>query len=166
MISVKGFNAAFKELERTKAKGKKMVRTVAMQMAGMIAEDARAGVPVDLGTLKASIGTRELENGAVVFVGEAHGAFQEFGTILYVDIPPELAEEAKKYKGYKNKNSEDFLEAIKAWCLRKGIEERAAYPIAMTILKKGLHPQPYFYPAINKNREKLASLIQKELDNA
>lgn len=165
MIGIKGLDAAIRELERTRQKGKKMVRTVAMQLAKMIAEDAKAGVPVDMGVLKNSIGTRELENGAVVYVGEAYGAFQEFGTGIYVEVPPELADEAKKFKGYKEKNSGDFLHAIREWCVRKGIDERAAYPIAMSILRKGLHAKPYFYPAIQKNKEKLASLIQKQLDN-
>lgn len=164
MAKIKGLDQAYRQLQDLRRKSVNAGKKGALTLAKLIAQDAQAGVPVDLGMLKASIGTAELENGAVVYVGEAYGAFQEFGTGIYVSVPPELAEEAQKFKGYKAGNSSDFIEEIRAWCVRHGIDERAAYPIAMSILRKGLKPQPYFYPAIQKNKDKLVSLVQQELD--
>ena len=58
-----------------------------------------------------------------------------------------MQEIANQYKGGQGGKFSDMIEALKDWCRRKGIPEEAVYPIAMKILKYGLEPQPYLYPA-------------------
>ena len=45
----------------------------------------------------------------------------------------------------------------------KGIPENAAYPIFMSILKKGQEPQPYLYPAFVKGGTQYLKDLKKLL---
>lgn len=164
MAGLKGIQAAYRELTRLEARSKKAVQVGAMRVAKRIAEDAAANVPVDLGAIKNSIGTEQTETGAKVFVGAPHAAFQEFGTGVQIAVPAELAEDARQFQGYQSGNFEQFVEDIRGWCTRHGISESAAFPIAAAILRRGLKPQPFFYPAILKHKGDVVVEVQKELD--
>jgi hypothetical protein len=37
------------------------------------------------------------------------------------------------------------------WCKRKGIDEKAAYPIARKIIINGIKQRPFLYPSVIKN---------------
>lgn len=163
-ISIKGVEKLLNQIKKREALIWPTVIQVVNEYVDLMIADAKANAPEDLGDVKSSIGKEA--NGelrVVFFVGSAHGAIQEFGTLGYVDVPPELEEEAQKFKGYKGGDFEEFLEAIRAWCQRKGIDEKAAYPIAVNILRKGLKPQPFFYPAYLKYKDKMLQEIDTRL---
>ena len=48
-------------------------------------------------------------------------------------------------------NFKEMVKSIMVWCGRKGIDEKAAYPIARKIMIQGVRPRPFLYPAVNKN---------------
>jgi len=127
--------------------------------------DAKANAPRDLFNLVNSIDKENRDNGwtVVFFVGEEHGAFQEFGTGSKAVVPPELETEASKFKGYKDGNFEEFVANIREWCSRNGIDPAAAWPIAVSILNRGLRPQPYFYPAYLKYRDTIIPDVRERL---
>lgn len=163
-INLKGVEKLLKEVRRREALIWPTVMEVVNEYVDRMIADAKANAPEDLGDTKGSIGKENDGNMKVIFfVGSAHGAIQEFGTLGYMDVPPELEEEAQKFKGYKGGDFEEFLDAIKAWCQRKGIDENAAYPIAVNILRNGLKPQPFFYPAYRKYKESMLEEIDKRL---
>lgn len=140
----------------------KLVKAIAQSTADTIVLEAKKNAPKDTGKLAQSIGKEVKEGGntVIVFVGATHGVFIEFGTGTYVSVPPELKEEALQFKGYKSGNFEEFLRDIREWCRRKGIEESAAYPIAVSILRRGIKPQPYFYPAYLKGRDSIKPKLE------
>lgn len=110
-------------------------------------------------------------------VGVPYGAYVEWGTGTYVSVPAELQSLAITFKGKGKSGGKsgdfedsDFFKAILDWVRKKGIaygatfsvktrrrtgnknanaeaDKQAAYVIAMSILKKGIKPQPYLYPA-------------------
>ena len=71
----------------------------------------------------------------------------EFGTGTKVQVPAEFSDMAKSFQSGSKGNFKQALENIKLWCKKKGIDEKAAYPILLSILRVGVNPQPFFYPA-------------------
>jgi hypothetical protein len=102
-----------------------------LETAEEIAVEARANVThldaFDTGALFESIQVHESPKGmqVVVFSDAKHAPFIEFGTAPH--FPP--------------------LAAIRAWCIRKGIPEGAAFPIARAISERGTPERPWLYPA-------------------
>lgn len=129
-----------------------------------IAADAQQAAPVDLGQLQNSIlpVTGEKMHKEVV-VSAPHAAYVEFGTGAKVMIPPGLEEYAAQFKGKTGGTFEEMVEAIKGWCTRHGIDPKAAYPIALNILRNGRAPQPFLFPAVEAERPKLIQRLKSLL---
>lgn len=157
MAQIRGLDALRRQLralpDQIRAEGMKSINAA----VDLMIADAKANAPEDLSRLINSISKENSTDGwaVVFFVGEPHGAFQEFGTVKRVSVPAELESEAQKFKGYQTGSFEEFLEDLKGWCLRKGIDVSAAYPIAISILNRGVAPQPYFYPAYLKYKDSI-----------
>ena len=122
--------------------------------------DAKQLVPVDEGRLKGSIFQEPGRLAVTVGASANYAAFQEFGTrkfaaIYIATLPKDWQSFARQYKGGSNGTFHDFVMSLMGWCKRHGISEKAAYPIALKILKNGLMPREFLYPAFNKNKEQL-----------
>lgn len=166
-MKINGLDKLLRDIDRLENKAEDDAMIVINENVDKMIIDARSNAPKDLGRLIDSIDKEKNGDSAVYFyVGEDYGAFQEFGTGTYVKVPNELADVAQDFKGYKSGNWSEFYEAIKDWCLRQGIPENAAYPIAMSILRKGLKPQPYFYPAFLKNKDNILTDLEKRLERS
>lgn len=154
MARIKGLDALRKTLSNFRQNAEKEAKTAMQEAVSKMITDAKSYAPRDLFNLVNSIDKEDRDNGwtVVFFVGEAHGAFMEFGTGPRVDVPPELSAVAADFKGYKSGSFDEFVGNIREWCARKGIDTDAAYVIALSILNKGLAPRPYFYPAYLKYR--------------
>lgn len=128
---------------------------------------------------------------AEITVGANYAAYIEFGTRKFAanyvgSLPKEWKEMAARFKGGGGKKGSfyEFLLVIVQWVKRKGItgtysvktqrrtgkksnfdseDMSAAYPIALSILRKGIKPQPYLFPAVMKTKEKLIERIKKTL---
>ena len=149
--SVQGMASLLRKLNRLG--DAKEIDAITEGAAMEIQLDAVQRAPVDLGKLRQSIHQRKVSDKIYqVVVGVNYGPFVEFGTGPQVKVPIELSTMALKFKGGNGGSFADGLESIKDWCRKKGIEESAAYPIFMSILKKGMRPQPYLYPAFVKGR--------------
>ena len=90
-----------------------------------------------------SVSTKGLS--VVVFSNSKHAPFIEFGTAPH--FPP--------------------LDAIRAWCRRKGIPETAAFPIARAISERGTPERPWLYPAykvgMRRHVERIRAFVGAEL---
>ena len=164
---------------------KEDIKTVLSSSANIIVNNAKRKAPANYGKLKQSIGNEAKKEGLeqVVYVGETYGVFVEFGTKTYVKVPIGFESIAMKFKGYKSGDLDEFLENIRAWAKKKGIgssysiksknrvnnkysrnnEDAAAFMIAMTILRKGIKPQPFIIPAFIKERDKIPKKMDKML---
>ena len=76
-----------------------------------------------------------------------YAGYMEFGTGTKVQVPAEFSDMAKSFQSGGKGNFKQALENINLWCKKKGIDEKAAYPILLSILRVGVNPQPFFYPA-------------------
>jgi hypothetical protein len=128
---------------------------------------AKTDAPADQGALRGSItyypaGPMKYEIVAQKF----YAPFMEFGTKgKYTPIPGTEAI-AAEFKGYKGGDFMELLRMIVRWVKRKGItgtysvktrkrsgnkinqfaeDYSAAWPIAMSILKNGVNPHPFFF---------------------
>lgn len=125
---------------------------------------AKRDAPVDQGTLKNSISYLINGNNIEIVSNVFYSPFMEFGTKgKYRSIPGTEAI-AAQFKGFKGGDFATMLKFIKAWVKRKGIgaeltksgkpsksqntlaaQDRVAWLIAMSILKHGVNPHPFFF---------------------
>jgi hypothetical protein len=149
---------------------------------------ARRDTPIDQGSLKRSISyfkQREFEYSVIAQI--FYSPFIEFGTKgKYRPIPGTEAI-AAAFKGYKGGNFQQMLKAIAAWVKRKGIAGRfsvktrrrigskatqqsedlkAAWPIALSILRNGINPHPYFFKQSEIVWPKMVERIKRQIETA
>lgn len=123
--------------------------------------DAKRMAPKNLGTLSQSLQidiSQPLSKS--VFSTSSYAPYVEFGTGGRVSIPQGWEDEAAQFKGKGSGTMKEFIQALKDWCIRKGIDPKAAYPMAVSILRKGVRPQPFFVPAYEKEKPKLLQRIK------
>lgn len=150
--TIKGIDKVIKELKKFGNEADELIGETTSLIADEIVLDAKARAPKDKGKLAQSIHKEKInELNYKVVVGLEYGAYIEFGTGVKISIPAELQDQASKFKGKKGSFKEG-LQSIKDWCKSKGIDEKYAYPIFISILQKGITPQPFLYPAYVKGR--------------
>lgn len=105
-------------------------------------------VPVNFAGLKDSIQPKKVNDLTWEVVATAdYAGYVEFGTGSKVYVPKEMQDMANAIRGKKGGSIDEALKSMKDWCHAKGIDERAAWPILMSILDEGLRPRPYLYPS-------------------
>lgn len=152
-----------------------------------VARDAKQLAPVDEGLLKNSIASTSTRLNVTISVNVDYAAYLEFGTrkfaAAYVaTLPPDWQAFAAQYKGPGGGSFDEFVARLTSWVKRKGFasqatagsnrsksaasiagEEHAAYRIALSILRNGIRPHPYLFPAFEKNRPQLLKNLQNLL---
>jgi len=187
--SVTGVPELIAKLTRLGTEGARTAKASVSVVADLIVADAKSNAPADLGTIRQNIGQTTTQEGEVtmsrVFSAAPESAFQEFGTGGKVEVPEFMADIAAQFKGKSSGDFEAFVKALTGWVKRKGInpvgsyqvstrsritrggkkdiDEQTAYAIARSILKNGLKPQPFLYPAYIKNIGKLELMLQTAL---
>lgn len=163
-MAVKGLQKVLKNLQKFGAEAAVEVDKTTELIVKDIVADAKINAPKDMGKLAQSIYEVALgESNYKVVVGASYGAYVEFGTWIKVQVPSEMQEIASQFKNKKSGSFETGLRSIKDWCKNKGIDESAAYPIFISILNKGIQPQPYLYPAFVKGRKEYKKDLKKLL---
>jgi len=165
-MQLKGINSVISDLRKYGKEAEKDIEGVTELVARNIEKNAKQSAPANFGKLGQSIITEKVNNtNYKVVVNAPYGAYMEFGTGTKVSVPSELASVAKRFQGKKIGNFKTALEDIKQWCRSKGIDEKAAYPILAKIMRVGIAPRPYLYPAylIGKTEylEKLTKTLNK-----
>ena len=161
--NIKGVEEAFAKYGEEAVKE---FREVTSFVAKETENKAKQLAPIDNGTLRqsihqtATIGGKGLEYN--VGTNLPYAPYMEFGTGGKVDVPIEFQDMANDAKG-KGGSFDEGLEEIKKWCIKKGIDVKAAYPIFVSILNKGLTPRPFMYPAFVYARKTFAKDIKKSL---
>ena len=118
-----------------------------------------------MGGLGQSIAVNFPRHRAEVSVNAFYGYYREFGTGTKVKVPKgyeALAREGQKLG--KRGNWKKFIENIKDWCKRKGINEEFAYPIALKIYKVGSEPKPFLIPSYEEGKVSFMRDLIKYVD--
>ena len=147
-MKIVGVSKVIAEL-RAKKKGiDKQIDDITQANAIEMAGDATKRAPEAFGKLKQSITYEKLaELKWRASSNKVYAGYMEFGTGTKVQVPAEFSDMAKSFQSGGKGNFKQALENIKLWCKKKGIDEKAAYPILLSILRVGVNPQPFFYPA-------------------
>jgi hypothetical protein len=149
----------------------------------VIVRNARRKAPKDEGQLtrgisRVDIGPLDYE----AVSAAAYSAYMEFGTKSKFSAPAELAQFASQFKSRGPKiGFQAFFVIIKDWVRRKGIAGRfsaktrkrvggksqqdaedtaVAYAIAIHILRYGVNPHPFFFPAFFDHRGKIVKNVE------
>lgn len=167
-VKIKGL----KEVEKLLGKQgqQRLLREISEEMeikAQEVRTKAVQKAPVDTGLVRAGIDVEGKDLRWVIYTVAEYAGYVEFGTKGKVSIPPEMKEEADKFRGDKGTYAE-FKQAIDEWMRRKGIPEDALWPIMAKIMGQGIEPQPFMWPAFQegtKGIEKdIDAVIQRYLD--
>jgi len=164
---VKGIPALLRRFNKFEVDGLRLATAITNQTAENIVNLSQSAAPVDIGQLRQSIGkttARVAYNVSYVFANAPYAPFVEFGTGVRVKIPAGFEDIASKFKGKDIGNGISFLDAIKAWCKSKGIDEKAAYPIMLKLLNVGMQAQPFLIPAYNKEAKEYPKRLKKGLE--
>lgn len=162
---VKGLAKTLKALDALGKDLDQEIDLLVFENAKHIERVAKSLAPRDEGILSKTIVTGKIADRTYKVTAVApYAAYMEFGTGPQARVPAELAAQAAAFKGMKGGSFQAGLDSIKNWCRRNGIEESAAYPIFMSILKKGLRPRPFLYPAFLAQRRELLQGLEKILE--
>lgn len=191
-VQVKGLASLQKQIE-TASEKVRQVCEMEVQAAGQdwVAGAVR-DAPVDQGALKGSISFKQSDthtaNSSLISVEivaqKFYAPFVEFGTKGKYTPIPGTEEIAAQFKGYKGGDFMDLLRMIVRWVKRKGLtgtysvktqrrtgskitqfaeDYKAAWPIALSILKNGINPHPYFFKQGDTVWPQMIQRMQKAL---
>lgn len=129
--------------------------------------NAKRDAPADQGALRNAISYLRLASTRYEIVAQKfYAPFMEFGTKGKYQAIPGTESIAAQFKGYKGGDFMELLRMIVRWVKRKGIagtfsvkthrrtgskinqlaeDYAVAWPIAMSILKNGISPHPFFF---------------------
>lgn len=166
------FRKAITNLEKVRNDKLKEISQEIEDTADQIVELAKAAAPVNESLLRNSISKKQEEAFVYSIVAPTkYAGFMEFGTRKLVNIPPGAEEIAKEVQKVKGGNIKEMEASIRRWVRLKGIvgtfsvktrrrtkfskaeqerEDSAVFLIMRKILKVGVKPHPFFFPAIQK----------------
>lgn len=151
-MSLKGLKEVLKSLDKFGDVAIQEIGETTQNVAKEIEANAKILAPKDKGSLHKTIYNEKVDElNYKVVSPQKYSAYVEFGTGKKVSVPSELSEIASKFKG-QGGSFKEGLQSIKDWCRNKGIDESAAYPIFMSILRNGISPQPFMYPSWKKGQ--------------
>lgn len=190
-FEIKNIGLLFKQLDNFEKEIKSSLINELNVWAADVVRLAKQKAPVNNGDLRNSIDAdyaTQSNPSASVSVRKVYAAYVEFGTRSYAgyyvsSLPNDWQTYASNFKGKSGSGTmDDFLAAIMEWVKDKGLagtysvktqrrtgatsnranEDKAvAYPIALAILRKGIRPQPYLYPASVEAEIKLKERLKK-----
>ena len=172
-FDISNLSDVLKKLDTLESKIEQNVKDELNASALNIQTGAKRLAPVNFGQLRNSIYLKEqnVENGIIYTIGSSasYAPYVEFGTGGKVSIPKGFEELASGFKGKKAGTFKDMLEALTLWVKRKGIgggkDKSIAYAIAISILKKGMRPQPFLIPAYEAEKPKMIKNILNAIKN-
>jgi hypothetical protein len=166
------FKFEIKGLAQLERRLKSMPSNIKKEVGGEIQDGARRIngkqlrlVPVDEGGIKQSTITRKVSDLEVELLSsKRYAPFMEFGTKKRVRVPVEVQEFAVQFNVNGPKIGFDaFLKIITAWASRKGINPKAAYPIALSILRHGVKSHPFFFDPFFSERDAIIKNVETVL---
>ncbi len=175
-VDIKGMSEALGKFDKYSKKVQTEIKDEVNASALAIQSNAKKLAPVNLGMLRNSIYLTAESKGQFAFMysvgaGAKYAPYIEFGTGGKVSIPSGYESYASSFKTKTGGTFKEMVKALTMWVERKGIasgkqSKSAAYMIALSILRKGLRPQPFLIPAFEQEKPKLKLRIEKIIKNA
>lgn len=183
-----GVQAAIDKLQKT---GGEIAKEIDMEIASgtqRMAKVAKVNAPADMGDLRRKISARPVKFLSYELVAQTdYAAYVEFGTKSKFDnsISDEAKAAAAQFKGKGRGDLKAMERNLTAWVRRKGLagtysvktkkrtgnkanqakeDKQVARAIMFYILKYGIKPQPYFFPAYYSEKPKLIAQITNILN--
>ena len=119
------------------------LRDVLLRLGERISDDIRDEAPEASGELKESISHEVSISGPIVELTISAAPHARF---------VELGRKAGKFPP---------VDAIRKWCETKGIDSRAAFPIARSIAKNGITPKRFIRNATTRNEDLVRSEVTR-----
>lgn len=186
-VKLEGLNGLKAEFAAASKEVKAITDAELQAGAAEFVSGARRDAPIDQGALKGAISYfKEADLRYPVVAQKFYAPFMEFGTKgKYKPIPGTEAI-AAAFKGYKGGDFQQLLVAIARWVKRKGIagtysvktrrrtgskinqlaeDYRAAWPIAISILRNGIKPHPFFFKQQEIVWPKMVENIRRQLES-
>lgn len=189
-VTAKGLNGLQATLAATTTEIRQIIAQEVERGAQNWRELAVKDAPVNEGTLKGAISYRmESEYVAEIVCQVFYAPFMEFGTKGKYRPIPGTEQIAQQFKGFKGGDFQTFLRNIVKWVRRKGLAGRfsvktrrrlgnrgvqqiedlsVAWPIAISILRRGVTPHPFFFkqqevvwPKMLRNMERRIRQVSK-----
>lgn len=184
-ISLQGINGFKKEFATATKEAREIIAAEVQAAGADFTAGARRDVPIDQGALKGSVSYyMDGDLNAVIVAQKFYAPFIEFGTKGNYKAIPGTDKIAEQFKGYKGGDFMELLRMIVRWVKRKGISGRysvktkkrlgskidrlaedyaAAWPIALSILRKGIKPHPFFFKQQETVWPKMVTRIERAL---
>lgn len=163
-INVVGFRELQAKLKQAAPNLTRLISAELKDGANAIAAEAKSRAPADQGILRNEISVQQIDNlHFAVVSGALYSAFVEFGTRSQVDVPAELQDYASQFQG--QGGSTGAKQMIFDWCQRKGIDPKFWYPIYISVMVKGVKPQPFFFPAVNRLTPVIITNVERALND-
>ena len=174
-FNVTGFDKLYEKFRNVSKAAKVDIKNEFNASALKIQNDAKRLAPVNFGQLRNSIVLTDKGDETsfkfTVSANAKYAPYVEFGTgpMAEQNIPSQYREYAQQFKGKTGSTFKQMVDALTLWVQRKGIggknDKATAYLIARSILRKGLRPQPFLFPAFEQEEPKLRKRI-KDILNA
>lgn len=175
----KGFTFEIKGLKELQKKFDRLPNEMRAEISGeletfaqKVTDEAKKAAPTNLGTLKSEIVFALKDLNLEIRAGTKYAHIVEFGSKGKVKVPAEFSAYASTFKGQPSGGTfKQFVADLEKWVKRKGIgtgknSKSVAYAIAVSIIKNGVEPKPYFFPAFVRNRPILLRNIKSYLKRA
>lgn len=193
-FNIKGLDATLKGVDNKLKDVEQELQDELNAWASICSTEAKIRAPKDEGHLAGAINPKFGKLEASVTVAVFYAAYVEFGTkkkaAAYVSsLPSDWKTYAAQFRGKGGGDYFDFLNNILDWVIRKGIAhrysvktqrkigikigsgssdeqrlEQTAYAIALSIIRHGVKPHPYLFPAyehtINDLKKNLKTLFK------
>lgn len=164
-MKVQGVDKLLKQFDQFGKDGANIAAGETEAAARNISAQAVRNAPANFGKLRQSIQPEKITNLTwEVLANAPYAGYVHFGTGVKVSVPKEMQDQANAIKNSAKGNFDDALDSMKDWCRSKGIDERAAYPILMSILDEGLEPRPFLYNAWKKGAETFVKNLTNSIE--
>lgn len=185
-IQVSGLDELRKKLGQIPENVKILVDAELKATADNFINRAVIDAPVDESSLRRGLSVKKVGDMSYEAVSAAYqSAFIEFGTKSRAQVPATLQAYAAQFKGQKGKGK--FFENILKWVKRKGLagtfsvkthrrtgnkktkdqqDKQAAFAIARSIAKHGIHPHPFFFKQMPLAEQELKQALAQIVKNA
>lgn len=183
-FQIKGLKELQNKFNKLPSRIKQEVGEELVSGVRIITQDAKRAAPKNLGALGQSIGFAGSGLSYEISVAVKYGHIIEFGSGKRTQIPSELTTYASQFRGMPSGGKwDDFIKQLKIWVKRKGIGasysvksrrknrqtdqeiEQIAILIARSILKNGIKPQPFLFPAFFRQRPIILNNVKNRLNS-
>ncbi len=170
-IDIKNLDKVLAEVKAYPQDVEKIINNEFQAFGQLVVNDAKRMAPVNEGRLRQSIASLQTKLQVSITVNVDYAAYLEFGTKSFAaahvaTLPPDWQAFAAQFKGSGGGSFQELVMKIQRWVKLKGIAggDSAAYLIARSIVRKGIRPHPYLFPAFEKNKIELIRNLKQQLN--